>query len=570
MAPVIEADILSLAEFMRLPTTVTFDAMITKRLQEFVKENPYIKLGPQLGTGYVPVHIDIAHIPALTREMGKQYLLNPAILSPLGKFSHDQAGITSIVQHPYLDLTGKGVVIGFVDTGIDYTKDVFRNEDGSTKIISIWDQTIEGPRPPALYFGAEYSGEQINQALRSDHPLDTVPSTDTDGHGTFLASLAAGCNTDGYSGAAPDARLVVVKLKRAHQYFINEFLLPPDNPNYYQNSDIMLGMEYIVSVAKDLDAPLVICLGMGSNDTGHDGYTMFEEYISHLSQRPGLAVVNGAGNESNARHHTQGLLLRTGSTDTIGIRVGDHQTSFRVNIFGSSYDKISVGIVSPSGEVLSRIPFNLDVNTTETFTFERTTVTIRYYRAINMVITVGFRNAREGLWEIVLFGDSILGGEYHAWLPITGQVSPNVYFMKAVPDVTIVYPATALKTMVCGAYDAHNGNLYASSSWGPTRLPRLAPDFVAPGVEVQGIVPTGLTTMTGTSTAAAITTGAVALMLQWGIIQGYYPSMDGDVARVLLISGCNREEGQHYPNNKWGYGRLNLYHTFSALRESML
>ena len=357
MAAAIEADALSLEEFVRLPTTVTFDAMITKHLQEFVKKNPYIKLGTHLGTGYVPVHVDIAHIPTLTRELGKHYLLNPAILSPLGTFAHDQAGITSILQHPHLKLTGKGVIIGFVDTGIDYTKDVFRHEDGSSKIISIWDQTIEGPRPPELYFGAEYTGEQINQALQSDRPLDIVPSTDTDGHGTFLASLAAGRNTGDYSGAAPDARLVVVKLKRAHQYFINDFLLPPDNPNYYQNSDMMLGMEYIVNVANRLDAPMVICLGMGSNDTGHDGYTMFEEYISHLSQRPGFAVVNGAGNESNARHHTQGQLLRTGSTSTIGIRVGDRQTSFRVNIFGSSYDKISVGIVShPQGKSSAESP----------------------------------------------------------------------------------------------------------------------------------------------------------------------------------------------------------------------
>ncbi len=569
MAEAIEAGALSLEEFIALPTTVTFDAMNTKRLQEFVTRNPYIMLGTQLGTGYVPVHADIAQIPILINELGRQYLLNPAILSPLEEYSNVQVGITPIVQHPYLNLTGKGVIIGFVDTGIDYTRDVFREDDGSSKIISIWDQTIEGARPPELYFGAEYTREQINEALQSDHPRDIVPSMDTDGHGTFLASLAAGCNTEEYSGAAPDAQLVVVKLKRAHQYFINEFLLPPDNPNYYQNSDMMLGMQYIVNVAKKLDAPMVICLGMGSNETGHDGYTMFEEYISYLTQRPGFAVVNAGGNESNARHHTKGRLLRTGSTEMVGIHVGDRQASFRVSIFASSFDKISLGITSPSGEIINRIPFNLETDTTETLTLERTTITISYYRAVNTVITVAFQNAKEGLWEMILYGDAILGGEYHAWLPITGQVSPNVYFIKPVPDVTIVYPATALKTITCGAYDAQSGSLYVSSSWGPTRLPRIAPDFVAPGVEVRGMFPTGLGTMTGTSTAAAITTGAVALMMQWGIIQGNYLSMDGETARVLLISGCKRDADQTYPNNKWGYGRLDLYQTFSSLRESM-
>ena len=568
MAAAIDHSALSLEEFVTLPTTVTFDAMSTRSLQELAKQHSYIKLGTQLGTGYVPVYVDIEHIPILSHELGKHYLLNPAILSPLGEFSNTQAGITSVVQHPHLKLTGKGVIIGIVDTGIDYTKDVFRCDDGSSKIISIWDQTIEGTRPPELYFGAEYTREQINEALRSDHPHDIVPSTDTDGHGTFLASLAAGCSTHTFSGAAPDAQLVVVKLKRAHPYFINNFLLPPDNPNYYQNSDIMLGMQHIVNMAKKLDAPMVICLGMGSNDTGHDGYTMFEDYISYISERPGFAVVNAAGNESNAKHHTQGHMARTGSTDMIGIRVGDPQASFRVSIYGSSYDKISVGITSPSGQAISRVPFNLDTSTTETFTFDRTTITINYYRAINMVISIGFQNAKEGIWEMILYGDSILGGEYHAWLPITGQISPNVHFMKPVPDVTIVYPAAALKTMACGAYDAHSGSLYVSSSWGPTRLPRIAPDFVAPGVEVEGMSPTGLGTMTGTSAAAAITAGAVALMMQWGIIEGNYPSMDGEAARVLLISGCNRDAAQSYPNNQWGYGRLDLYQTFSSIRES--
>ena len=569
MAADIEKGSLSLEEFVRLPTTVTLDAMNTKRLQTLVERESHIKLGTPLGTGYVPVYVDIEHIPILIEELGKQYLLQPAILSPLGESSNTVSGITAVVQHPHLKLTGNGVIIGFVDTGIDYTKDVFRCDDGASKIISIWDQTIEGPRPPELYFGAEFTNDQINEALRSDHPLDVVPSTDTDGHGTFLASLAAGCQVENYIGAAPDAHLVVVKLKRAHQYFINSFLLPPDNPNYYQNADMMLGVQYIVNVAKKLNAPMVICLGMGSNDTGHDGYTMFEEYISYLSQRPGFAIVNAAGNESNARHHTQGRLPRTGSTDTISIRVGDPQASFRVNIFGFSYDKISLGITSPSGEVISRVPFNLDINATETLTFERTTITIDYYRAINTVITVGFQGAKEGIWEITLYGDSILGGEYHAWLPITGQVSPNVHFMKTVPNATIVYPATALKTMTCGAYEEQSGSLYVSSSWGPTRMPRNAPDFVAPGVEVQGMFPTGLGTMTGTSTAAAITAGAVALMMQWGIIEGNYPAMDGEAARVLLISGCKRDPDQTYPNNKWGYGRLDLYQTFSSLRESM-
>ncbi len=571
MLPVnVEEAALSLAEFVKLPTTVAYNAINSKRLQNFVRENPFIKLGTQLGTGYVPVYIHYENTSILFDELGQQYLLFPAILSPVDAFTNAEAGITPILEHPYLNLDGSGVVIGIIDTGVDYTKDVFRFEDGRSKIVSIWDQSMDGARRPELYYGAEYSREQINAALQSQNPHEIVPSVDNDGHGTFIASVAAGSNTGEYIGAAPGAELVVVKLKRAEEYFINTLFLPPDGVNYFHNADVMLGIQYVFDRARELDAPMVICLGIGSNDAAHDGYTMFGEYISFLSQRPGCAIITAAGNESNARHHTQGMLFRTGSTDTIGIRVGEPSTSFSMNIFAAAYDKISVGLISPSGEVISRVPFNVDVTTQEDFIFEGTHVSITYYRAINSVVTIGFRDAKEGIWQVVLYGDSILGGEYHSWLPITYQVSPEVQFMKPVPEYTIVYPANSRKAIITGAYDTSNNSLYVASSWGPTRLPSIAPDFVAPGVNVRGVFPAGFGTMTGTSVSAAMAAGAAAILLEWGIIQGNYLAMNGDVVRILLISGCKRSEDVEYPSIRWGYGRMDLYGTFWGIRESTI
>jgi len=560
--------LMSLEEFVKLPTTIAFDTINSKRFQIFLKENPYIKVGTQLGTGYVPVYSNIKNIPILTKELGNTYLLYPAILSPVDAMANNEAGITAVIEQPYLNLSGKGVIIGMIDTGIDYTKNVFQYEDGTSKIISIWDQTLDGERRPSLYFGAEFSREQINDALKSENPYDIVPSRDTDGHGTFLASVAAGRKTKDYIGAAPGAELVVVKLKRAHQYFIDQLLLPPDKPNYYQNVDVMLGMQYIIDVARKSNAPAVICLGLGSNFGGHDGYTFFEDYASYWSQRAGYAVVTAAGNESNAKHHTQGVLFRTGSTDVISVRVGEKMTSFVLNIFGAAFDKISVGITSPSGEVISRVPFNIEKPAIEELLFEKTSISISYYRELNTVVMIGFKDAKEGVWEITLYGDSILSGEYHAWLPITYQVSPEVELMKPVPEFTIVYPGNSLRSITCGAYDPSNNSLYVSSSWGPTRLPRMAPDFVAPGVNVTGVYPTGNGTMTGTSAAAAVTAGAAAIMMEWGIVQKNLLSMDGELLRLLLISGCKREAGQEYPNIKWGYGKLNLFGTFWNIRES--
>lgn len=568
MADNVDENDLTLEEFVKLPTTVTFNAINTLRFQRFVEENPYIKVGTELGTGYVPFYINIKNIPLVLDEFRKNWLLTPAILSTTDIQANNAAGITPILNQPYLDISGKGVIIGIIDTGIDYTKDVFKFEDGSSKIISIWDQTLDGDKRDSLYYGQEFSNEQINEALQAENPYDVVPSRDILGHGTFLASVAAGSKTEDYIGAAPDAKIVVVKLRRASQYFIDQMLILPDKPDLYHNADVMLGMHYVVEVANELGAPVAICLGLGSNDTGHDGYTQFEEYISFLAQRPGYSVVSSAGNESNAKHHAQGVLPSTGSTQRIGISVGDKRASFQVNLFGSPPDKISVAVVSPTGDMISRVPFKVGGSVVEELIFEKTTIYITYYQEVSTLITIGFENAVEGIWEIIVYGDSVLNGEYHAWLPITGQVSPNVVFTEPVPEYTIVYPSNSLRAIVCGAYNSQEGSLFAASSWGPTRLPRMVPDLAAPGVNIRGVYPTGFGTMSGTSVSAAVTAGAVALLLEWGIVQGNMPAMDSDVIRLLLIAGCDRKDDIKYPNIQWGYGTLNLYETFLGLRES--
>ena len=562
---------LPLSEFMKLPTTVEFNVLNTDRFQRFAETAPYIKLGKETASGFVPVYTNKANINKLFVALGSDFIgFFPQVLSPLDQQSNDGAGITSVIDHPYLNLFGKGVIIGIVDTGIDFTKDVFRFEDGRSKIISIWDQTLDGPRSPDLYYGAEFSREQIEEALAAEQPYDVLPSVDTDGHGTFLASVAAGSRTTDYVGAAPGAELIVVKLRRINQYYIDKYLLPQEEPNLYSSTDFSLGAWYVFDRAQQLNQPVVLCVGMGSNLSGHDGNTPLEEYISVISQRIGFATVTAAGNESNAKHHTQGVIPKTGATDVVSIRVGETMSSFSVAIFGASFDRISVGITSPTGEVISRVPFKVGLEYAEELTIDKTILSIGYYKDVNTVILVGFQNAKEGIWEITLFGDSVLSGEYYAWLPITGQVSPWVEFMKPVPEYTIVYPATSLRTITCGAYNSNNNTLYVSSSWGPTRLPRMAPDFVAPGVNVKGVYPSGLGTMTGTSAAAAIAAGAVAILMEWGIVQGNLRSLDGDIIRLLLISGCMRDEGILYPNTRWGYGKLDLYGTFLRIKETSI
>lgn len=569
MAPEIDETALPLAEFIELPTTVDFGSYNTEAFQRYIKDKPYIKVGTKFESGFLIAYTNKENIQKIFEDSQSSfYEFFPKILSPLDNQKNTDAGITPIIEHPYLQLSGKGVIIGIVDTGIDYTKDVFQNADGSSNIISIWDQTIDGERPNDLYYGSVYTREKISEAVRAPNPFTIVPSVDTDGHGTFLASVAAGRRTDQYIGAAPGADLIVVKLRRANEYYIEKYFRPPDNPNLYSTSDYILGINYIVSKAKELNVPVILCIGMGSNQGSHDGNTILEDYISFLSQRPGLAVVTAAGNESNAKHHTNGFIPRTGLISSIGIRIGVDTASFAMIIIGSPYDKISIGITSPTGEVISRIPYKVGYEATEELTLERTSINIGYYRDVSTSVFISFKDAKEGIWEVTLYGDAIINGEYNAYLPITGQVDPAVEFMKPVPDSTIVFPATALRAITCGAYNSNNNSLFESSSWGPTLLPRMSPDFVAPGVNVKGVYPTGYGSMTGTSVAAAITAGAAAILMEWGIVQGYLKSMDGDMIRTLLSIGCKREEGVKYPNTRWGYGKLNLFDTFIHMAES--
>ncbi len=562
--PVQDEDMLTLEEFVKLPDTADFQLVLTDQLAEKVRNIPYIHIGEKFANGYTILYANEKYMPQIFSQFGGDYLmLSPKVLSPVDSFSNESAGITQVLGQPFLDITGQGVVVGIIDTGIDYTQNAFRFEDGSTKILSLWDQTLDGSRS-GVYFGTTFDKEQINSALRSERPLDAIPSIDEDGHGTFLASVAAGRSDDRYSGAAPSAELICVKLRRARDYYIRRYLLDSDTPTLYESTDFMLGIKYVLETADRMNRPAVICIGMGSNTSAHDGNTYMEDYISFVTRRSGYVFVTAAGNEANARHHTIGRLTED-SKEGIDIKVGRQGASFGVLTVLPAFDRISVGVTSPTGETVFRRPFSPGQDLRQKLILSDTTIHMRFSRDTNNTIWVGFENPSEGIWEITLYGDHIIDGTYQAWLPITGQVDPTVEFLSPSPDYTVVYPSAAARAIICGAYNSFDNSLLISSSRGPTRQPRLAPDITAPGAMIGGYFPEGSGTMTGTSAAAAVCTGAAALLLEWGVVQGELPDLNGDLLRSLLIGGAVREQGLEYPNNKWGYGKINLYRTFEYL-----
>lgn len=562
----------SLYEFINNPDTVVFVGRQNEYFINFLKDRPEIVTTQILSGRYIFGYISRGKAQQLYDDLGTGVIgTRPLVLGLLDRTDLEAAGIIQVHEQPFLDLRGSGVIVGIVDTGIDYTNKAFIYEDGTSKIKFLYDQSIISTPPEGYFIGTEYTNEQINQALKVENPYDIVPSKDTVGHGTFLASVAAGREEGDYVGAAPDSELIIVKLKKARNYARERFLIPPEQENAFESSSVMLGIEYILNRAQELNRPVAICLGVGTNMGGHDGLTLFEEYLNIVSNIRGVCLCTAAGNESEARHHTQGVIKKADQFVPMQIKVGENAGDIYMSIWNGAADKMSVAIRSPTGEMIGRVPAKTGTFYQSKLVLEKSKVSVEYYFPVegngSQITVVKIYNATPGVWTVMVYGDIILDGTFHSWLPITGFVSPNVEFLVPIPNYTIVTPSTAMGVITCGAYDSSNNILYPKSSWGPTRLPKMAPDFVAPGVDVGGIYPTGPGTMSGTSVSSAITTGACALMLQWGVIEGNDLSMSTFQARAYIIRGCTRNSGLTYPNAQWGYGKINLIQSFNSMRE---
>ena len=559
-----------LKEFISSPNTVDIHLRYSEEVINFIEERAYAHIGKIVRGEQIIVYIEGDRINEFLNDLGR--ITNrtfPIVLGLLGTQELQASGILG-VQQSNINLRGEGVLLGFVDTGIDYINNAFRDNDGRTRIQYIWDQTIENNTPEGYYYGSEYDAQIINQALESENPYSMVPHEDTVGHGTFLASVAASSENNEYIGAAPESELIVVKLRKARQYYLDKYFIYPEQENAYESTDVIMAIEYMMQKAAQLGKPIAICIGIGSNLGGHDSFNILEEYLSAISNVAGVSVCAAAGNESNVNHHTMGEFEMGENTRYVEIRVPENSYSFQVHMLNNLSDRMSAGAISPSGEVINRVPAQSGSIVDNELTLEKSTVRIEYNFPLEatggQLTSISIIDPTPGIWTIVIYGDIILDGTYHLWLNITGLVSPGVQFLSAVPNYTIVIPATAIGTITCGAYNSRNGSLYASSSWGPTRLPLNSPDLVAPGVYVEGIYPTGSGTMTGTSVASAITTGASALMLQWGIVERNDLTLNTYRIRAYLVRGCRRENAINYPSSQWGYGRLDLNNSFTLLK----
>lgn len=522
---------------------------------------------------YSIVHVEKELAAPVTFE-NYSYNSVPKCYTLLDTAAMMQAGILQVQNYPTLNLQGSGVMIGFIDTGIDYQNPVFRNLDGSTRIAGIWDQTVQTGIPPqGLFYGSEYRKEQIDEALRSANPLQTVPSVDTNSHGTFVASIAAGSANEEneFIGAAPDATIAMVKLKPAKQYLKDFFEIHTDAP-CYQETDIMLALKYLNQLANELNVPLVICLALGTNTGSHSTQSVLSGLLEIYSNLLNRTIVIGAGNEANQRHHYLGELKNIYDTSEVEIRVADGVDGFCMELWIENPDIMSVTVVSPSG---GRTPaFSVQSGKTQRYRFilERAEIALDYKlfleRSNSSLVFFRLMNPTEGIWRVIVEPIQVAQGTFHIWLPMTEFLQNEVYFLESNPDYTITDPGNIITGITVGFYNGADNSVAISSGRGYTRVEGIKPDFVAPGVNVTGaVLKNQFAERTGSSIAAAITAGAVALLLEWVVYELEDGSPDSVQIRNLLTLGTERTQNEIYPNRIWGYGRLNLYQTFDELRK---
>jgi len=480
------------------------------------------------------------------------------------------------VQRPPLNLTGKGTVMVFIDTGIDYTEPVFQNPDGSTRILAIWDQTLRSEdypqwsSPEGIPYGVEFTREDINRALRGE--TQPLPTGDENGHGTAMASIAAGSSLENgrrFLGAAPECDIVVVKLKEAKQY-LRDYYIIRDGALAFQENDIMLGVKYAQNFTIQLYRPIVICLGLGTNMGDHAGNSALDTYLNWAATKRGQAVVVCGGSEGNAGHHFTQLLSQSSYVneapyEDVEIRVGEGEKGFTLEMWGTIPSVFNAGIRSPGGETIDRFPVRLGQSLNFSFVYERTKISVDSVLVEqgsgDELLFFRFQDPTPGVWTIQV---SVVGrphnAVFHMWLPITEFLTSETYFLQPTPFGTLTEPSLTQDVLTTSTYDGSNGSFYINSGRGFSRID-IKPDVAAPGV----LVPSVLGLWTGSSMAAALAAGAVAQFMEWAVVQRNDLLAEGKEVKNYFIRGAERESNLSYPNREWGFGKLDINGTFEQL-----
>lgn len=488
-----------------------------------------------------------------------------ALYSPCETSPVNASGADLFHTSPYLQLDGTGTIIGILDSGIDYLNEEFINEDGTTRILTILDQGTRN----------EYTSEDINNAIKAKNqgldPYTIVPLRDEQGHGTYMASIAGarGVNPQ-VIGVAPKCNFAIVKLALADQRTKDEYAVVGDAP-VYSTVALILGMRYLYEIALRYSRPMIILIPLGSNTGPKDGLSTTERFMNEISATRGIAFVTPTGNQGDGENHASGELKNVGDVSEIELKVGSNQRNIWMEVWVKDPDKFTLSIVSPTGEIIQRVPPIPNRPTEVSFLYEGTKMVIEYLLPERQTgderIIIKATNIKEGIWKFRLIGELVATGRYDAYLVSRELLAPETKFLKPDPYVTLTTPSTAAQAITVAAYNQSNNSVIGLSGRGYTRDGKIKPDIAAGGINaLVTSVGGGTQTITGTSVAAAVTAGCCSLIYQWGIVEGNDPSLYSPKLKTYLIRGTEKRPGDTYPNREWGYGMLNLKGVFDNIR----
>lgn len=449
---------------------------------------------------------------------------------------------------PYL--TGKGCLVAVIDSGIDFFHDDFRNEDGSTRILELWDQTLE----------RVFTEEEINQALNAGsrrEARDIVASIDGSGHGTAVAGIAAGNGRGSgglYQGVAFDSRLLVVKLG------------VPDPQGFPRTTELMRALDYVVRRAVQLGMPAAVNVSIGNTYGSHDGTSLLETYMDGISNYGRNVIVVGSGNEAGSGGHKSGVLTMDTVID-VELSIAPYETGITVQLWKHYVDDFAITLITPSGNVLGPLP---SVIGPQTFDYENTRILLYYgepgpYSKAQEIyfdfMPLHQDFLQSGIWIFRLTPRKIVQGNYDFWLPSSVVLNRSTYFLSSTPDTTLTIPSTASMALTVGAYNSNYQTYAEFSGRGFTRVTnQVKPDIAAPGVNIMTSKNGGgYEAVTGTSFAAPFVTGSAALLMQWGIVDGRDEFLYGEKVKAYLIRGARQLAGyEAWPNPQLGWGTLCL------------
>lgn len=515
----------------------------------------------ELQNEYAVITIKESFIDALSGLVQVEYIEKPKRLF-FQAANGRRVSCIDEVQGTRFSLFGQGTLVAVIDSGIDYANDDFRNEDGTTRIRSMWDQSLvpkEGEAPPQGYtIGVEFNQGRINEALAAGTEAQMrslIPSRDTSGHGTAVAGVAAGNGRGSrgrqYRGVASGSELIVVKLAS------------PRREGFPRTTELMQGLDYVIRKALEFQMPVAVNISFGNTYGAHDGTSLLERFIDDISNLWKSCICIGTGNEAASAGHTSGRLTE-GRETVIELAVQESQPTLNVQIWKSYTDVADVTLISPSGITVGPIQ---EILGPQRFTAGQTEILLYYGEPspystaqeifIDMLPRENYISG--GIWRIVLTPRKIVSGEYEMWLPSENVLNRGTGFANPTDTATLTIPSTASRAIGVGAYNALDFTYADFSGRGYTRgLRQIKPDIAAPGVNVTSVsVGGGYSQFTGTSFAAPFVTGGAALLMEWGIVRGNDPYLYGEKVKAYLRRGARPLPGfAEYPNPQVGYGAL--------------